>query len=502
MSDFDYLEEHESKKLINFFAEQKNNKYILISYLLLDLGLRVSECVTLQIKNFDFKNRNLKVKTLKRKNDEHRTIPISDRCFNSLANYLEEHTKITKDKENYIFPNINPSKLPHLSRKSVWMRFNKIKHYINVPNLHPHALRHTFATQHLASQTNLVEIKNMLGHSSYDTTLIYAKTPISSLKKSVQNRENRAKTLIQKIFKPKNKAININYNNDFFTIGRQNELNTINKAINNNINVVLFGSIGVGKSHLLKCIKTKSLHLDDLSNFKKSLLSILLYLYNNDKNAVLNLIYKDFTIPELTKKISRESTINLSEMIIKSTEPNEYTLIIDNIDNLTPSVSRVLEKFRNHMPIICACRELRVNVSSFLWDFDQIKIKPLNKSFTYTLINKISSNLEYKDKEILFSHVFNQTNGNPRAIHELINRLSKEPFLSDDIIKNTTHIGAIKQLDMSFLLVVSLGLLTALRYASREFDEPAFRLIGSIGLILLIVSRPFLTSIKKSTKIK
>jgi site-specific recombinase XerD len=42
--------------------------------------------------------------------------------------------------------------------------------------LHPHALRHSFATHHLSAGSSLAEIKTMLGHQNFNTTLIYAET--------------------------------------------------------------------------------------------------------------------------------------------------------------------------------------------------------------------------------------------------------------------------------------------------------------------------------------
>jgi site-specific recombinase XerD len=47
--------------------------------------------------------------------------------------------------------------------------------------LHPHALRHSFATHHLSAGSSLAEIKTMLGHQNFNTTLIYAEIPTEEL---------------------------------------------------------------------------------------------------------------------------------------------------------------------------------------------------------------------------------------------------------------------------------------------------------------------------------
>jgi site-specific recombinase XerD len=57
----------------------------------------------------------------------------------------------------------------------MWEALNLIKKN-NITALHPHALRHSFATHHLSAGSSLAEIKTMLGHQNFNTTLIYAET--------------------------------------------------------------------------------------------------------------------------------------------------------------------------------------------------------------------------------------------------------------------------------------------------------------------------------------
>jgi dephospho-CoA kinase len=68
---------------------------------------------------------------------------------------------------------------------------------------------------------------------------------------------------------------------------------------------LVIGSIGSGKSHLLKTLqRIKILRLDDTDNIKKSLAQILLYLFK-EKETVLRC--SDFTTDEINKKIQRET---------------------------------------------------------------------------------------------------------------------------------------------------------------------------------------------------
>jgi site-specific recombinase XerD len=62
---------------------------------------------------------------------------------------------------------------------------NLISNKTNIPALHPHALRHSFATHHLSAGSSLAEIKTMLGHQNFNTTLIYAEIPTEELRHRV-----------------------------------------------------------------------------------------------------------------------------------------------------------------------------------------------------------------------------------------------------------------------------------------------------------------------------
>ena len=67
-------------------AAHDNRKLRLQSLLMLDCGLRVSEVVRLQLKHFDLYRREVHVESLKkRKQGEFRTVPLTDRCFEALA---------------------------------------------------------------------------------------------------------------------------------------------------------------------------------------------------------------------------------------------------------------------------------------------------------------------------------------------------------------------------------------------------------------------------------
>ena len=499
MISIDYISKEESLVLIE---KVKNVKYKTLILLMLDCGLRVSETVTLKLKNFDFQKRTVTVRSMKKRNEEYRTIPISDRLYRQLANYLEKSKIKINDGENFLFPSYTVK--GHLCRKTVWRVLSRYGHNLNIQNLHPHTLRHTFATHHLNNGTKLEEIKTMLGHSSYDTTLIYASIPTEELKKKIElltaEKLNFWIKLKNRLFPPsKPKLINLDFNKEYFTIGRNDELNKISVNAQLGINTILIGDIGTGKSHILENIKTqkKILKFEDDRMAKKSLMFMMLYLLKGDKESMATMLYGDIGLDEVEKKLQRESALYLCDKIMTLVEPKEYILLIDNITDITPSSKRIIERLKDTFTIIAAARKIKAQETSFLWNFEKVEIQNLKREFAIKFIQQNSFGMQVENWEDFRNHIYSQTNGNPRAMAEMIDRYKKEPFLTLEVVKNVKHTGALPEIDFTFIIVVFLGVVTALRYASRELDEPALRLIGSIALILMIVSRPLFSQLKR-----
>ncbi|MEP5428838.1 MAG: tyrosine-type recombinase/integrase, partial [Flavobacteriaceae bacterium] len=441
------------------------------------------------------------IKSLKKKSTKLRTIPLSDRLYRMLGEYFNKTAKLNIEADNYIFPSY--AQKGHIDRRTIWKILKRHALKLNIPNVHPHTLRHSFATHHLSQGTSLAEIKEMLGHSKFDTTLIYAEIPTEKLKQQVNAVTTPPLTIWQKIYgrispKKPTKLINLDFTESYFTIGRNQQLKQLENNANKGINTILIGSIGVGKSHLLENLKTnrKILRLDDSESIKQSLVQILLYLYK-DKDTVNAILWKDFTIEEIKKKIQRQNISHLCSTITASVEPKEYVLLIDDSTRITPTGKKALENLKDTFTIITSARQIKANDTSFIWDFEVIKLKPLARHQSIQLIHQLSNGLNVENWELFHNHIYEQSNGNPRAITELVNRYKKEPVLTDQIIREIKHTGALVEFDMTFIIVLFLGAVTAMRYMSRELDAPALRFIGSIGLILLIVSRPLFKNLKR-----
>ncbi|MGB6431236.1 MAG: tyrosine recombinase XerC [Candidatus Acidiferrales bacterium] len=144
-------------------------------------GLRVSELTGLNIADMDRKEKMLRVLG---KGNKERIVPFGSKAERAIAAYWEvrtgilEHAKGRTDAQA-VFLNYAGTRL---SPRSVNRILKKYAALVNINwSLHPHSLRHAFATHLLADGADLRAIQELLGHASLSTTQKYTHATISQL---------------------------------------------------------------------------------------------------------------------------------------------------------------------------------------------------------------------------------------------------------------------------------------------------------------------------------
>lgn len=154
--------------------------------LLYSSGLRVSEAVALNRKDFDRKNLLLK---LKGKGQKERIVPITENAASWISKYIESPERFMeidghapeRDGEA-IFLNRHGDRL---TTRSIDRKFQEYLKASGLSlNITPHSIRHAIATHWLENGMDLKTIQALLGHSSLSTTTIYTQVS-TKLKKQV-----------------------------------------------------------------------------------------------------------------------------------------------------------------------------------------------------------------------------------------------------------------------------------------------------------------------------
>ncbi len=152
-------------------------------------GLRAEELVSLDITSVDFDAEELRVEG---KGAKTRFVPAGEPALRALARYLERaRTALAHDPgEPALFLSKSGRRLSTSDirrRLRVWARHAAVQ-----GGVHPHALRHSFATHLLEGGADLRSIQELLGHASVSTTQIYTRVESARLKSAYARAHPRA----------------------------------------------------------------------------------------------------------------------------------------------------------------------------------------------------------------------------------------------------------------------------------------------------------------------
>ncbi|KAA3617765.1 MAG: site-specific tyrosine recombinase XerD [Calditrichaeota bacterium] len=153
-------------------------------------GLRVSELLTLKISQIYFEQGILRIFGKGRKE---RLVPVSDSALTWLKKYLDSARPSLDKKrlgDTVVFLN---SRGKAMSRMGFWKILDKDAHLAGIKKkVHPHTMRHSFATHLIENGADLRAVQEMLGHADISTTQIYTHLDRSHIEKQYRKYHPRA----------------------------------------------------------------------------------------------------------------------------------------------------------------------------------------------------------------------------------------------------------------------------------------------------------------------
>jgi integrase/recombinase XerD len=148
--------------------------------LMYSCGLRASEICTLRMNQIDLDDELIRIFG---KGSKERIVPVSSRARDLIRHYLSkvrpQFLKTRRYDEVFLSFQGRP-----FSRISLWkiIRKRTLRSGLKKP-VHPHTLRHSFATHLLEGGADLRSVQEMLGHSNISTTQIYTHLDFQHIKK-------------------------------------------------------------------------------------------------------------------------------------------------------------------------------------------------------------------------------------------------------------------------------------------------------------------------------
>lgn len=155
-----------TKKQQQFHAKTKLRDLAILT-LLLGTGIRVSECVGLDIDDLDFKNDGIKIR---RKGGNEVIIYFGDEVRNALLDYLETRKLIIAEEgsQNALFLSLQNKRISVRSVENLVKKYSKLVTHLK--NITPHKLRSTYGTNLYRETGDIYLVADVLGHKDVNTT--------------------------------------------------------------------------------------------------------------------------------------------------------------------------------------------------------------------------------------------------------------------------------------------------------------------------------------------
>ena len=155
--------------------------------LLYSSGLRVGELTALNLGDEPDKGEV----TVTGKGSKTRTVPVGAKARDALKRWLSLRDKIAVPHEKALFVGARGKRI---SPSRVWQRLTRwAKRRGLAEHVHPHMLRHSFASHMLQSSQDLRAVQEMLGHASISTTQVYTHLDFQALAKIYDAAHPRAR---------------------------------------------------------------------------------------------------------------------------------------------------------------------------------------------------------------------------------------------------------------------------------------------------------------------
>ena len=154
-------------------------------------GLRLSELVNLDLNKIDLQDAIVDVTG---KGSKDRRLPVGRKAISAIQAWLAIRSDFLKQPQDALFLSQRGSRL---SARSIQKRMNDwaIKQGIDI-HVHPHMLRHSFASHILESSGDLRSVQELLGHADISTTQIYTHLDFQHLAKVYDAAHPRARKKI------------------------------------------------------------------------------------------------------------------------------------------------------------------------------------------------------------------------------------------------------------------------------------------------------------------
>ena len=168
------VSESDVSRLLRHAKKMGKEEITLIIKIIITCGIRISELESFTVRNiqrFSFTTYN---------KGKEREIILTQELARELRKYCKDH-------------NISEGKIFSISYSTILRHMKQVaaRAKVNLDRVHPHSFRHYFAKEFMNQYNNVLDLADILGHSSLETTRIYTRSTIDEKRRKLENMKGR-----------------------------------------------------------------------------------------------------------------------------------------------------------------------------------------------------------------------------------------------------------------------------------------------------------------------
>lgn len=178
-----YLEEMQQIEQQMIENENVSKYQTFLFELLYSTGIRVEEASNIMTNDIDFKNRHIKIRG---KGNKERIVVFGKYLDSYLVDFLNFRLYLLRFNQlSHSFLLVDMRTGNKLSANRIYTEIKRVGKALNI-DIHPHKLRHSYATHLLNNGADLRTIQELLGHESIKTTAIYTHVHYTEKQKAIK----------------------------------------------------------------------------------------------------------------------------------------------------------------------------------------------------------------------------------------------------------------------------------------------------------------------------
>ncbi|MCC7264035.1 MAG: ATP-binding protein [Candidatus Latescibacteria bacterium] len=277
------------------------------------------------------------------------------------------------------------------------------------------------------------------------------------------------------------------------TVGRQAEIQKLQDLADRGIHTLVLGPPGVGKSHLLKLLQgEKLIRLPGLSPQREAMLTLAEALFERGAlRGNSTPAPKDFV--SFKRQHSGIGVQGWMRVVSAAVAKDEWTLVIDDLSDLTVPTGQLLRKLADQFVVIAATRQLKESHGEYVAKFDRLSLSKLSREETRLLIRQRTAGMKVEDPTSLETHLLKHGAGNPRLLLRMVNRLRRAPVITPQVVRWAHVPGARPQFNLTPVLLIPLAVLGVAYYLAPDLEDIEFFVLGGIAAALVVGVQLFQT---------